>query len=139
MNPDPAQDKAIYTVACGRSFRGVVAALALLTGCAGNPFLPATPVSGPAAASDAGLDVSAADAALLAALGDMPGHARKPLDGRILEAGTPYDAASGHECRFVRLLDASGRAPGADRLACRDGERHFFAADVFAVRPGAQH
>ena len=76
---------------------------------------------------------SADDTALLDALDGLPDSQRKAYDGRILEAGNSYAAASGCECRYVRVLDAAGQTVGADRLACRNGARPFFAVDVFGT------
>lgn len=133
MKPSYTQQLASKPTLAGEAFLLTVALL--MAGCTANPLLPAEPTSGatavPAPAMDTG--TITADAALLATIAGMPGT-RTTFDGRALEAGEPYTAASGCECRYVRLYEQNGEA-GASRLACRDGEQQFFAADVFFTPP----
>jgi len=111
----------------------MLAALLLAAGCTATPYQPSGP---PAAGGAVSVNASnAADSALLDALDGLPDSQRRTYDGHILEAGNRFTAASGCECRYVRLLDAAGRPLSADRLACRDGVRRFFAVDVFRATP----
>lgn len=72
------------------------------------------------------------DTALLAASAGLPDGQRTTLDGQILEAGYRYTAASGHECRHLRILDTAGQSAATPRLVCSRGGQRFLAADVFA-------
>jgi hypothetical protein len=120
-------------VGCG----ALLAALLLAAGCAAPAFQPAGSQYSPPAAGgiESGRASNTDDTALLDALDGLPDSQRKVYDDRILEAGNSYAAASGCECRYVRVLDATGQPVGADRLACRNGARRFFAVDVFSTPP----
>lgn len=120
--------------ACGL----VLSMLLLVTGCTGSPFRPVEPADNNAVAP-ATVDnslVSHGDSALLTVINGLAGNQRTTFDGRTLEAGMYYAAASGSECRYVRFIESNGQT-SAPRLACRDGEQQFFAADVFVTPPGA--
>lgn len=120
--------------ACGL----VLSMLLLVTGCTGSPFRPVEPADNNAVAP-ATVDnslVSHGDSALLTVINGLAGNQRTTFDGRTLEAGMSYAAASGSECRYVRFIESNGKT-SAPRLACRDGEQQFFAADVFVTPPGA--
>lgn len=138
MNPVSARDNTRASTTTGYSGSGMLlAVLLLLPGCAGNPFQPATPPLPPAQASvpDAASDRGAQETALLAVIAGLQDGQRTVFDGRILEAGTSYTAASGLECRHLRAIGSGGLPAAPQRLTCRQGERLFIAVDVFASAP----
>lgn len=114
----------------------LLALVMLTTACAGNRLHPVDPDSStavmPVPAMEPG--TSTADTALLAAIESMQAGERMAYAGRTLETGTPYSAASGAECRYVQTMKGNGQT-SAPRLACRAGERRFFAAEVFSRNP----
>jgi hypothetical protein len=115
-----------------------MALVLLVTGCTGSPFRPVESPDNSAVAPAASTHtlVNNRDSALLAVIDTLPDNQRTTFEGRTLEAGTPYTAASGSECRYVHFIESNGQT-SAPRLACRNGEQPFFAADVFITPPGA--
>ncbi len=138
MKPVSARNNLRPLVTTAHSGSGILlAVLLLLTGCAGNPLQPATPPLPPAQVSvpDAASDRGAQETALLAVIAGLQDGQRTVFDGRILEAGTSYTAASGLECRHLRAIGSGGQPAAPQRLTCRQGERLFIAVDVFASAP----
>lgn len=136
MKPVLTQHLASKPTLAGQGFLLTVALL--MAGCTANPLLPAEPASGAAVAPDPVMatDASSADSALLATIEGMQNGERMAYDGRTLEAGNTYSAASGAQCRYVRFIENIAQTSTA-RLACHDGHHRFFATDVFASQSGA--
>jgi hypothetical protein len=102
----------------------------MLNACSGPPAASARDV---ADANDTGRTLnpqSANERLLLQQLSQLPnGTPRRVGDSNVV-ADAPYNAASGHSCRAVRLV--AERTHTIDRrLACTDGRGWFFVPDVF--------
>jgi hypothetical protein len=114
---------------------GAVFALAvLLNACSAKPVASARDV---ADANDTGRTLSpktANERLLLEQLSQLPtGRPRRIGDVSVV-ADAPYNAASGHTCRFLQLTSSRAATPD-HRLACTDGRGWFFVPDVFAGSP----
>lgn len=138
MKSVPARYPVLIATRRGAAGCALLLALALACGCAGNPPRGAATGSAPAAADAAAAHTASPEAALLEAIDALQDDERITRDGRILEAGSRYSAASGYQCRPVRFIDSDGRTRATQRLACSNGTRRFFATEVFSSHPGSR-
>src|SRR5215207_6561632 len=102
----------------------------MLNACSGPPAASARDV---ADANDTGRTLTpqtANERQLLRQLSQLPNGTPQRIGDTSVIADTPYNAASGHTCRAVRLT--AKQTPTTDhRLACTDGRGWFFVPDVF--------
>jgi len=105
-------------------------------GCGGSPHQPTARADyAPLMQPGTREPTDEAERELLGKLDTLAPDVEARLDGSIVLAGAPYDAASGRVCRRISLRPAKGGAPPRYHLVCKVEGAWAFVPDVLRASP----
>jgi hypothetical protein len=106
--------------------------LLLATGCTLNPVKPDQPPTTPNQTN--GTVTAGKDAGLITLVAGMQAGEQINFDGKTVESGQYFSAASGRLCKYITLRNMDAPENTHSRLACQDGTNWFFATDIFSSK-----
>jgi hypothetical protein len=106
--------------------------LLLATGCTLNPVKPDQPPTTPNQTN--GTVTAGKDAGLITLVAGMQAGEQINFDGKTVESGQYFSAASGRLCKYITLRNMDVPDNTRSRLACQDGTNWFFATDIFSSK-----
>ncbi len=130
-----------YTCTPGSELPGnltlyTISLLLLVTGCTLNPVQPELAPTTPnqTEGSVTGENTAGKEADLITLVAGMQAGEHINFDGKTVESGQYFSAASGRLCKYITLRNLDAPENTRSRLACQDGANWFFAPDIFSSK-----